>query len=247
MKPRNKKELEVVSMSKSLRVITKKQQDYAIRHLFNNECVKFKNKIFCLQCGNYYEGHSTICPHCHKRLKVRTGKCFTSSEKKYFGLSIAVGNYQVLRFFIVSKICKKNRGCVYDFFEVIQRWISEDGKVTTMARPRCLGRYCDQFTYGEMSIKNDSDIYNVYPYSFKTISRTKILERNGYSNELPDLPPEDTIVGLLTNSKFETLMKVGQISLLRHFLNTRYNYNKHSEYWQSIKICIRNRTSFIVT
>lgn len=241
MKPRTKKELEVALLSKSLRVITKKQQDYAIRHLFKNECVQFKDKAFCLQCGNYYEGHSTICPHCHKRLKIRTGKRFTSSEKKYFGLSVAVGNYQVLRFFIVSKICKKGRACEYDFFEVIQRWISEDGKITTIARPRCIGCYCDQFTYGEMSIKNDRDIYNIYPYSFKTISRTKILERNGYKGELPDLPPEETIVELLTNSKAETLMKAGQISLLRHFLNQRFRNEKYSEYWQSIKICIRNR------
>ena len=73
------------------------------------------------------------------------------------------------------------------------------------------------------------------------------LRRNGFKGAFHELTPYEFFTAILTDSKKETLLKAGQTEMFRYaVIQTemfRYavisNINLH-EYWNSIKICIRN-------
>ena len=94
--------------------------------------------------------------------------------------------------------------------------------------------------YSDMEIRtnNQHRAYDINPYC--TYPKMRIipeLKRNGFNGSLHNLSPFDLFTAILNNSKQETLLKAGQIAVLRYSINT---YFKLEEYWASLKICIRN-------
>ena len=77
------------------------------------------------------------------------------------------------------------------------------------------------------------DAYKTYP-AMRIIPE---LKRNGFKGAFHKLTPYDFFTAILTDSKKETLLKAGQTEMFRYTVIS--NINLH-EYWNSIKICIRN-------
>ncbi len=69
-----------------------------------------------------------------------------------------------------------------------------------------------------------------------------IFRRNGFANDFFDISPIKVFRALLDN-RMETLLKVGEIDLFRHFLISRNA--SLEDYWQFIRIVLRKK--YIIT
>lgn len=79
MKPRNKKERQVVALSASLPDVTPKQRQWAINACFDKIGYVAKKELWCSQCGmvhdmtdelrNATDNGELACPHCGTKLK----------------------------------------------------------------------------------------------------------------------------------------------------------------------------------
>lgn len=107
------------------------------------------------------------------------------------------------------------------------------------------GYYFDCFAYGSpFEIRRDNEAFQrisdewVYP----RIKATETLKRNGFAGYCHCINPVTLFQQLLTNPKAETLMKAGEIELLRHLC---YHPQEVDKYWTSIKAARRAGFKFI--
>ncbi|MCE6983325.1 hypothetical protein EI534_39460, partial [Pseudomonas frederiksbergensis] len=73
------------------------------------------------------------CPKCYAKLKVQDTRKRIYKETQYFSVITTCKGYQVIR--VAQVRCESRKGEPMHFYchEVVQRWISPDGKVTDMA------------------------------------------------------------------------------------------------------------------
>ena len=251
MKPRTRIQKEVARLSNRLPELTERQKAYAFRHCFKHFAVKRADGTnICTECGHSWKsGHDladTICgctcPHCGMELETLRTRMRVFKDDKYFSIVTTCKRYQVLRFFFVKSRYKAGKAAEYSIFEVVQRWIAPDGKVTTIARLRSLSMfYYDLWNeYSDMEVRKSQELvaYDIIPKC--TYPRQRLipeLKRNGFKGEYHGILPYDLFKGILSDSKAETLLKAGQYPMLRHYLHRSFNIG---EYWASVKICIRN-------
>lgn len=245
MKPRNKFEKAVLAQSMKLRTLTKKQLRWAFRECVDHFAHRLpKGRTTCMDCGHDFllnkEQEHCACPQCGARLQVKTTYIRKIRQKQYFTLLTTSGEYQVLRMFLL--VVGMEKGCKANSFalEIGQYWWNMLGKSAIVAIRRVQGCYIDTFSYASpMAIRNDNEAY-------RHIARQAInpdmkiadtLERNGFHGYFHGITPCQLIPALLSDSKAETLMKAGQVPLLRHYLLSPH---KLEDYWAAVKICIRN-------
>lgn len=251
MKPRTRIQKEIAQLSKRLPKLSKAQRAYAFEHCFKHYAHRTKKGIItCLECGHQWKSEHHLaesicgctCPHCGKQLEMLDTRKRVFREMEYFCIITTCKQYQVLRYFSTKMYRKVGQSAEYSIKEVVQRWIAPNGKTETIARLRCMSIfYYDVWNlYSDMEIRtnNQHRAYDINPYC--TYPKMRIipeLKRNGFNGSLHNLSPFDLFTAILNNSKQETLLKAGQIAVLRYSINT---YFKLEEYWASIKICIRN-------
>lgn len=259
MKPKTKLQNEVVKLSAKLPRITGKQIQWAINNGFKNYAnyLKGKNELTCFTCGHKWKNNDSslslsicgcICPNCRNELKVKTDKKQSLKESFYYGIIDTNSGFQLFRIFIIERSCKLGESACYSCHEVIQHWIQNNGKKTTMALSRNITPYIDSWTYGsELEIRQFrpsaygySNPYNIDPY--KLYPRKKIIpevKRNGFTGSFYKCTPDKLFSKILSNPKAETLLKAGQYNLLNFLVYGGLTYVE--THWQSIKICIRNK------
>lgn len=100
------------------------------------------------------------------------------------------------------------------------------------------------FAFGSpLEIRKDNDAFQhiadqwIYP----RIKVTDTIKRNGFKNSTYQIHPVKLFKALLANSKAETLMKVGEVELVRYLT---YHPNEVDKYWNSIKIAMRHGYKF---
>ena len=251
MKPRTKFQKEVAELSKSLPKITKAQREYAFDKCFEHIAkTSKKGVVTCMECGHQWKSESIlldsidgcVCPNCGKRLKVTNTRKRVFRSAEYFSIITKKDQYQVIRFFSTRGFWKAGTPAEYYITEVVQRWISPNGKSEVIARSRCLiPYYYDMWNLcSPMEIRRNNQyrVYDISPY--KTYPRKSLIPeivRNGYKKPIQGVSAYDTFTAILTNPKMETLLKTGQNSLFQHFIIS----GNLLKYWNSIKICIRNR------
>ena len=256
MKPRTRIQKEIAQLSKRLPKLSKAQRAYAFEHCFKHYAHRTKKGIItCLECGHQWKSEHHLaesicgctCPHCGKQLEMLDTRKRVFREMEYFCIITTCKQYQVLRYFSTKMYRKVGQSAEYSIKEVVQRWIAPNGKTETIARLRCMSIfYYDVWNlYSDMEIRtnNQHRAYDINPYC--TYPKMRIipeLKRNGFNGSLHNLSPFDLFTAILNNSKQETLLKAGQIAVLRYSINT---YFKLEEYWASIKICIRNGYTII--
>lgn len=129
----------------------------------------------------------------------------------------------------------------YTITEVVQNWITEDGKVTVAAHGVSQSMYYDQWILkGKFEIRfNPYDIkYKINPYKIYPIKRAlDVVKRNGFTGSFHDIAPVELITMILTDKRAETLLKAGQFSMLKY---RQHLYCAIERFWPSIRICIRN-------
>jgi len=151
--------------------------------------------------------------------------------------------YQIVRFFDVVGYYKRGQKPHYAIQEIVQRWLNPDGKYETIARTmNMFYSYNNSWCWSsplEIRSQRGATCYNLLPnaiYPRKKI--LPIIKRNGMRNGFHGLSPFRLFILLLTDSKAETLIKAKHFSLLKYYVEHSW---KIDAFWQSIKICIRNK------
>jgi hypothetical protein len=249
MKPRNKFQKQVFEASKALPLITAAQKEWVYQNCFKKYGYRSKTGIItCLDCGHKWQGNSELsdtllggqCPACCAKLTIQTTQKRVLKEIEYMSIITVCNGLQVIRFFHIEAYYKKGKKAHYEINEIVQRWITPNGRTAVVARTRPLCYNLDTWTFGSsLEIRNLKDHHNIS--TFNIYPRQRLipeLKRNGYTGNCYGIAPYDLFADLLTNSKAETLLKAGQVNALKYFVNR--DFGSIDNYWASIKICIRN-------
>ena len=252
MKPKNKFQQQVVEASKTLSAITKEQIQWGYDNAIEYLGYRSKKGIMtCSKCGHSWQGEGELittilgcdCPNCKSKLTVKATAKRTFNDSYYMTVIDTHKGYQVLRTIMLGYTSKIGELPKYSASEVMQRWITPDGKYCTFARLRqTMGTmYYDSWIFHTpLELRQEIDVYNriytgvVYPKQ-KLIPE---LKRTGYKKALYNQKPLDLFRILLIDSRAETLIKAKQVKLLKRILDS--GWTNVDNYWQSIKICIRN-------
>jgi hypothetical protein len=256
MKPRTKIHHEVIALRNKLPKITKEHKIWAYQKLFKFWAYKTKHKAVCFECGYAWQMETNLisklfpfaCPKCKKELEMADGKSWRHEEIDHFQILTTCGGFQVIRMFCISHYCKKGYKASYSCLEIYQHWISPKGKLVILAlNSNPMGGWRSGHTcwcWGSpMEIRGEHDrffINNVSVYPKKIILSN--IKRNGFRGNFYKFNPAYFFSLILTFPVCETLLKSGQIEMLKSF-DLQKEYIK--TFWQSIKICIRN--NYIIT
>lgn len=256
MKPRNKREREVAELSSKLPPLTK-QEEWAIENIFRKDAYKCKNELWCSHCAHTWiniqdsELSLTVlganCPHCNSELTVTNSRKQKNEEVNYITIVTVCGEYQVFRHIYCYKFTRKREAFLHHFFsEVVQEWITKDGKRTIMAKP--MTQSGNGWLYGnELSIKNEynrgyygygSDNYSLYGEIYPEIELLPILHKYGLRNSFYQISPSKLIRNLLNGGDYELCLKTKQYSMLQHLHGTGH---ANIKYKPSFNICNRNK------
>ena len=233
MKPKTMIQKEVARLSATLRPISPKQTEWAYTNCVEHIAYRAKSGMLtCPDCGHSWKsGDGTlcdtlegcICPHCGAELKVQDTRRRTQKGVRYFCILTTCRGFQVIRVAQAHYSSKKGEPMKFYCNEVVQRWISPDGKVTDMALLRTFpSYYCDQWSlYSDMEVRPYNSLYDdvckwseVYPL-IRTIPQ---LRRNGFKGDFYGISPVLLFKRLLSDTRIETLMKSGEIEDMKYFI-----------------------------
>ena len=252
MKPKTKIQKEVARLSANLRPISATQIDWAYRHCVEHIGYRTKKgNITCSDCGHEWHSDSGLCdtlegctcPKCHAELKVQDTRRRIYKETQNFSVITTCKGYQVIR--VAQVRCESRKGEPMRFYchEVVQRWISPDGKVTDMALLRgFLFCYCDVWALGsDMEVRPHNSLYDDVVARSCAYPKMRILpqlRRNGFKGDFHGISPVRLFKALLSDPRIETLMKGGEIEVMKHFL---FNTRTADECWASYLIAKRHK------
>lgn len=251
MKPKTALQKHVARLSATLRPISDIQKEWAY-----NNCVEHiayrtkKGTIACSDCGHVWNSRSILadslcgcrCPHCGAELKVEDTRRRHYNETMYFSVITTCKGFQVIRVCQVRFVSRKGEPMQFYCHEVVQRWISAEGKVTDMALLRGFPfYYCDLWALdSKIEIRPNKDLYDDVVVLSKVYPRMKFipqLRRNGFNGDFYGISPVRLFKALLSDPRMETLMKAGEIDELKYFLTNPLNAD---ELWASYRIARRH-------
>jgi len=180
------------------------------------------------------------CPNCKAKLEVKetyTRKC---QQKSYFNVITTCGEYQILRMFLLIVEMRKGFKASPAFLEIGQYWIAPNGKTALVALQRTMGLYLDCFAFGSpMEIRKDSETYQhiANQYLYPKVKVIPELKRNGFDGNFHDIRPVSYFSMLLSSPQAETLLKEGNIRMLRYMAGHTAEV-KH--FWSSYLIAKRH-------
>ena len=236
MKPKTKIQKEVARLSANLRPISTTQIEWAYRHCVEHIGYRTKKgNITCSDCGHEWHSDSGLCdtlegctcPKCHAELKVQDTRKRIYKETQYFSVITTCKGYQVIR--VMQVRCESRKGEPMHFYchEVVQRWISPDGKVTDMALLRGFTfYYCDVWALcSAMEIRPHNSLYDDVVARSCAYPKMRVLpqlRRNGFKGDFHGISPVRLFKALLSDPRIETLMKGGEIEVMNY--NTKTDY-----------------------
>lgn len=254
MKPKTLLQRQIVDLSKKLPKITSKHKKWAFENLFKHYVYATKTESACLSCGHTWKRKfdrkllvdklfNVKCPGCGRELESLPGRVRHAREDEYLAICQEFKGYQVLRYFFVKRNCKAWFKPDTFIAEAVQRWISPEGKLTTLSLDvTAMSMYYDLWRFSSgFSVKdNKHDRYQFGAYIDMYPERSFIpnIIRNGFDGNFYDIPPVDLFVNILTAPRAETLIKTGQYSLLKYYCR---NPERIDVCWPSVKICTRNK------
>lgn len=247
MKPRNKHERRLIELSGTLPNLTKEQRRWGLKHALEHIGYRSKKHIACLDCGHIWNGPrivlSCICPVCGNRLKLEDTRKKKLSQRRYFSILDVREEFQIVRHFEIYSHHTAGATPRQYVSEVIQQFITTDGKINVVARNWTVTYYIDSFS-GDLEIRNVGSPwqelkYDLWPHKiYPKIKCLPIYQRNGYK-KVDGVSPYQIFSEILTDSISETLLKAKQFGLLALRVgNKRHELTKH---WDSVKICLRNK------
>lgn len=180
------------------------------------------------------------CPNCKAQLEVKKTFERKCQQKSYLNVITTCGKYQTLRMFLMIVEMRKGYKATPAFLEIGQYWIAPNGKTALVAIQRTMGWYLDCFAFGSpLEIRKDNDTYRhisdqyLYP-NYKVIPE---LKRNGFNGNLYDIHPVNLFSMLLSAPQAETLIKEGNIEMLKYMA---YHTAEVKHFWASYIIAKRH-------
>lgn len=245
MKPKNKKQKHIFELSQNLQELTEKQKKWGIDKCIDYFARATHKQVYCLNCGEITdevlkENEYWTCPVCGKKVKIKHTLKRHFIQREYYCVIDICEDFQVLRFFYIEADFRVGKKAKFFIKEVIQRWIDCQGNIVTIALLRNRNWYIDNWIFGSsFEIRTENSVYNINPT--KIYPKMKIIDnikRNGFNNKFYGINPSKIFIKLLTNHYAETLLKSGQVNILKSVIYEQVDIKK---YWNSIKICIRNK------
>ena len=247
MKPRTKLQRRIVAASGRLPEITPAQLHWGYAHLLPHEAFRTKRgKITCTECRHTWQGDQQIdravCPHCGVRLTVVTTRRRTSWNKAYLSVVTTREGLQVVRYFLLERRVRDGQPARYECCEVMQRWITPDGKIATVARMRNMSYYSyDVWRCATpLELRSECWFYNRISVE-RSYPRCRLipeLRRMGLRYDLYAENPVGIFRYTFSQRHAETLLKIGRYDLFRYFC--RAGGRRIEDYWPSLRICLRN-------
>jgi len=252
MKPYTAIEKQIVALSKSLAPITPEMHSWAEKNIFLKWGVLSRGKFHCLDCGHVWKPESekqsakfTKCIACQGKLKMHGCNQVHFKEIEYSAVVTCISDFQIVRIICSTKQMKKNCPPAYSHTEVMQHWINPKGEVRTISRSTNVFSHAyDAWQYySPLEIRpkdfQNSPKYRINPYRvYPRLKALRILKRNGFKTGFYGLAPQVLLSSLLKDTITETLLKSGQISWLRYYLESADQHITRN--WQAVKICIKN-------
>ena len=253
MKPKTALQKKVAKLSATLRPITATQRQWAYCHCVEHFAYRTKSgTMTCSDCGHQWKsGNGSLCdtlagckcPLCGAELKVDDTRRRTYKETRYFSVITTCGGFQVIRVVQIRHVSRKGEPMKFYCNEVVQRWISPDGKVTTMALLRaCAFHYCDLWALESgMEPRGHNDLYdNVVTWGdvYPRMNVIPQLRRNGFKGDFHGISPIRLFKRLLSDPRIETLIKDGRIEEMKYFILNPLNAD---DFWASYLIAGRHR------
>jgi len=247
MKPRTRRQKEVVKLSGKLPPLSEAVKEWAINKLIGHYAKRTKAETICFDCGCVFDKgglmveDTVICPHCGRELTILRGCYKRKDDYKIFNIVTTIGGYQVVRVFETVANYYLGKSPEYSFYEVIQNWITDSGCVTTMAANLAMGGY--SFSHdSKVSIKEKSNyLYNSYGVTYPIKRVLQIIKRNGFKGEFYNTNPTSLFSQILSSPKAETLLKIGQKDLLCSYCWENYIRRKVECRWAQLKICFKHK------
>lgn len=240
MRPRNRRQREVVELSTTLPPITDRQRQWAYTHCFPKVGYQCKGEIWCTACGGIFGAEASdlsaalgvtgkaVCPHCGTRLTVEVNRRKKVQTKYYFTVVTTCRGWQVCRNYSVGRYIVKGDGEPYiTINEAVQNWIAPDGYEAVIARPvAAMVGYYDCWLFRHPMALRDANRTNPYRGDKYHISGAwvyphrnllPLVKRNGYTGRNQSGIPESVHIRmLLTDPEAEWLEKTGQFALLAY-------------------------------
>lgn len=244
MRPRNKKQQRIVELSGQLRPLTTAQKQWAFRTTHEHFAYRLKGgRCTCMDCGAEFVDNREgmcFCLECGAHLQVKDTKERVIKQKSYFVVITTKAEYQVVRMWMLLSEMRKGMKAKPAYLEIGQYFIDLKGVKTVVGLQRTMGGYYfDTFAFcSPFEIRSDNEAFQrisdewVYPH----IKVTDTIKRNGFKGHCHHIHPVTLFQQLLTNPKAETLMKSGDIAMLRYLCHHPQEVDK---YWNSIKVSKR--------
>lgn len=243
MKANNSNQRRVVELSTTLPPINDKHTSYAFKKCFNHLGFRTKKGVICMECGHEFvsEQMKCNCPKCSTLISLIDTRKHSQRDNHYMSIITTCEEFQVIRTIDVIQVYRKGDKANYQFCEVVQNWISDNGNVESISRMRA---YCFSYNYtwawnSKLELRKTNNSHHIgakciYPQR-KYID---IIKRNGFKGNFCGFAPLSLFTSLLNDTKSETLFKAKQYDMLGYFMSHSYYVN---ELWPIVKICLRNK------
>jgi hypothetical protein len=259
MKPKTILEKKVVELHKTLPSVTPKQREFILK--FQDYYFTISKKyIYCLECGHKWRKTIEMerileqeCPECKNKLKYKEHVGYQSSwdsgtDAYYIGFMKSFKGFQVIRMYFFRKEMYKLKPAQMIWGEVMQHWISPDGKVTSMIQAtNPMNYYFDKWIWeGNMEIrKNNSyrvnELKKIEPYKWYPY-KSFIKQIKGIKHKT--IPRKYRIL-----EYYSTILR---FPVAEHFLNTNIEMFdrlvKYPEFcavnWKTIRVALRHKYKF---
>jgi DNA-directed RNA polymerase subunit RPC12/RpoP len=141
MKPRNKFQQRVFDLSKKLSPITKTQAEWGYKNCIEHIGRRTKKGVIsCLECGHSWTDKEAkehcACPNCNTKLIINDTRKRVFDDYQYLCVITSCEEFQVIRFIYIDYKAKAGEKARYFHSEVIQLWLSPNGKHLTIAKLR---------------------------------------------------------------------------------------------------------------
>lgn len=247
MKPRTKLQHSVFSLAQRLPKISDDQKLWAFENCLEHVAFHTKRKAHCMDCGESFSSNlikrkSVVCPHCNTILKARETRKRSHRQIEYLALAQVWDDLQVFRYFKIESHHSAGMKVKRHIYEVLLHFIQDDGKREVVARRHATSywswsdSWCGPLEIRDRKDQRKYDVMHtkIHPDSYIKSKYTMY----GIDQNLKGCTLLEAIQTIPFYPKGETLLKAKQYSLLQ--FSRSYGY-QITRYWDSIKICIRNK------
>jgi hypothetical protein len=233
MKPKTKAEIECMAISDSLPDIISVDMETAKDYIDEPYSYSYRNKRVCSDCHSVLS--SMVCPKCGLTKDIAN----KSSRWAYVSVLEHHGNWQVIRTIYATKHIDHNKGNHVFASEVIRHYVNvNNGKIVSVAKAKSnfMSYQWSWALFSKFEVRNPSK-YGYYPYTDIEVDEVirygvhPILKRNGFNKSFHGIvKPHIYFSMLIKDNRFETLVKLKQYPLMKHYYKSNGSYS--DTYWQ---------------